>query len=219
MTARMAMTAEQFDALPEEEIRNWELLDGELIEVPSATPLHNRILMRLSRKLDEYAERMHLGAVLPETDLAVGKDSRLRPDFGFFSAKTWSTVDLTKVSVVQTPDIAIEIISPSETIATMQRKVEAYLKWGVHEVWLIPEINTLFIHTLAGAQRLSEGAYPYIPGWQLQVGEIFETSKPATAPQASQNTSAQSLPLPAGSTSDSPSSPAPDRSTRLPPPP
>jgi Uma2 family endonuclease len=60
----------------------------------------------------------------------------------------------------------------------MQRKIEAYLKWGVHEVWLIfPDINTLFIHTLAGAQRLSEGAFltsHYIPGWQLQVAEIFE---------------------------------------------
>ena len=168
------MTAEQFDALPEEEIRNWELLDGELIEVPSARPLHNRILVRLAVTLETHARSRRLGAVLPETDLAVRKDSRLRPDLGFFSAKTWATVDLTKVPVVQTPDIAIEIISPSETIATMQRKVEAYLKWGVHEVWLIPEINTLFIHTLAGAQRLSEGAYPYIPGWQLQVAEIFE---------------------------------------------
>jgi Uma2 family endonuclease len=178
MTAQMTMTAEQFDALPEEEGRNWELLDGELLEVSSATPLHNRILMRLSRKLDEYAETMHLGAVLPETDLAVRKDSRVRPDLGFFSARTWATVDLTKVPVVQTPDIAIEIISPFETIATMQRKVEAYLKWGVHEVWLIfPDTNTLFIHTLDGAQRLSEGAFltsPYIPGWQIQVGEIFE---------------------------------------------
>ena len=178
MTARMAVTAEQFDALPEEEIRNWELLDGELIEVPSARPLHNRILVRLAVTLETHARSRRLGAVLPETDLAVRKDSRLRPDLGFFSAKTWATVDLTKVPVVQTPDIAIEIISPSETIATMQRKIEAYLKWGVHEVWLIfPDINTLFVHTLAGAQRLSAGAFlssPYIPDWQLQVGEIFE---------------------------------------------
>ncbi len=41
------MTAEQFDALPEEEGRKWELLDGELIEVSSATPEHNLILARL----------------------------------------------------------------------------------------------------------------------------------------------------------------------------
>jgi Uma2 family endonuclease len=103
MTAQMTMTAEQFDALPEEEIRNWELLDWELIEVPSATPLHNRILMRLSRKLDEYAEKMHLGAVLPKPDLAVRKVSRLRPHFGFFSAGTWATVDLTKYPCSRRP--------------------------------------------------------------------------------------------------------------------
>ncbi len=41
------MTAEQFDALPEEEIRKWELPDGQLIEVRSATPKHNRIPGRL----------------------------------------------------------------------------------------------------------------------------------------------------------------------------
>ena len=174
----LLMTAEQFDALPEEEIRKWELLDGELIEVPSATPLHNRILMRLAVALEADIRSRRVWVVLPETDLAVRKESRLRPDFGFFSAKTWATVDLTKVPVIQTPDIAVEIISPSETIATVQRKIEAYLKWGVHEVWLIfPEIKTLFIHTLAGAQRLSEGAFltsPFIPGRQIQVSEIFE---------------------------------------------
>jgi Uma2 family endonuclease len=47
MPVRTLMTAEQFDALPEEEGRKWELLDGELIEVSSATPEHNFILARL----------------------------------------------------------------------------------------------------------------------------------------------------------------------------
>jgi len=84
LTAQMTMTAEQFDALPEEEIRKWELQDGELIEVPSATPLHNP-LMRLAVALESYVEPKRFGVVLPKTDLAVRKDSRLRPDFGFFS--------------------------------------------------------------------------------------------------------------------------------------
>jgi Uma2 family endonuclease len=87
-------------------------------------------------------------------------------------------VDLDRVPVVETPDVAIEILSPSETATTINRKVEAYLKWGVHEVWLIdPEIRTLFVHTFAGAQRLSEGASlasDLIPGWQLQVADLFE---------------------------------------------
>jgi Uma2 family endonuclease len=172
------MTAERFDALPEEEGRKWELLDGELIEVPSATPRHNRILGRLLKSLDSFAEERRLGAVLAETDLAVRANTRLRPALGFFSAATWRTVDLDRVPVVETPDVAIEILSPSETATTVNRKVEAYLKWGVHEVWLIdPEIRTLFVHTFAGAQRLSEGASlasDLIPGWQLQVADLFE---------------------------------------------
>jgi len=172
------MTAEQFDALPEEEIRKWELLDGELIEVPSATPKHNRILMELASLLHVYVRKRKLGAVLPETDLAVRKDTRLRPDLGFFSAETWQTVDLDRVPVVQTPDIAIEIISPSETPRNIGRKVDAYLKWGVQEAWLIyPEIRTIELHTSAGVQRLSEGAFltsELIPGFRVQIGELFE---------------------------------------------
>src|ERR1022692_3670207 len=97
MPVRTLMTAEQFDALPKEEGRKWELLDGELIEVPSATPRHNRILGRLFKLLDSSAEARRLGAVLIETDLAVRANTRLRPDFGFFSAETWRTVDLDRV--------------------------------------------------------------------------------------------------------------------------
>jgi Uma2 family endonuclease len=172
------MTAEQFDALPEEEGRKWELLDGELIEVSSATPRHNRILARLLRLLDSFAEAKKLGAVLPETDLAVRANSRLRPDFGFFSAETWQTVDIDRVPVTQTPDIAVEIISPSETVTTIHRKIDAYLKWGVREVWLIePEIRAVFVHSREGVQRLSEDAFltsEFVPGWRLQIADLFE---------------------------------------------
>jgi Uma2 family endonuclease len=110
--------------------------------------------------------------------LAVRADTRLRPGFGFFSAETWETVDLNRVPVVQAPDIAVEIISPSETATTIYRKVDAYLKWGVQEVWLIePEIRTVYIHSRGGMQQLSEGAFlasDLIPSWQLQVADLFE---------------------------------------------
>jgi Uma2 family endonuclease len=178
MPVPVQMTAEQFDALPEEEIRKWELLDGELIEVPSATPKHNRILMRLGRLIDAFAEKRKLGVILPETDLAVRKDTRLRPDLGFFSAGTWHTVDLERVPVVQIPDIAMEIISPSETSTNIRRKVGAYLQWGVQEVWLIhPEIRTLELHTSAGMHRLSEGSFltsEFIPGFRVQIADLFD---------------------------------------------
>lgn len=172
------MTAGQFDALPEEEGRKWELLDEELIEVSSATPKHNRILLELARLLENFARPRKLGAILLETDLAVRKDTRLRPDMGFFSAETWQSVDLDRVPVVETPDITVEIVSPSETAATVNRKVQAYLDWGVHEVWLIyPETRTLHVHVRGGSQTLTEGSFllsDLIPGWRIQIAELFE---------------------------------------------
>jgi Uma2 family endonuclease len=178
MPVPVQMTAEQFDSLPEEEIRKWELLDGELIEVPSATPKHNRIMGRLFKRLDDFAEKRKLGAVLLETDLAVRANTRLRPDMGFFSAATWETVDLDRVPVAETPDVAVEIISLSETRKTIARKVDAYLTWGVQEVWLIePTVRTLTIHAAAGEQRLSEGAFltsELVPGFRVQIADLFE---------------------------------------------
>jgi Uma2 family endonuclease len=135
-------------------------------------------LAQLLSLLHSYALPRKLGVVLPEADLAVRANTRLRPDMGFFSAETWRTVDVKRVPVVQTPDIAVEIISPSETATTIHRKIDAYLKWGVQEVWLIdPDVRTLFVHTRAGVQRLSEGAFltsSFVPGWQLQIADLFE---------------------------------------------
>jgi Uma2 family endonuclease len=177
-----AMTAEQYDALPREEGRNQELLDGELIEVSSATPRHNRILAQLTTSLNSFANARQLGAVLPETDLAIRKDSRLRPDFCFFSAKTWSKVDIDRVPIAQTPEIAAEIVSPSESATTLQRKIEAYLAWGVAEIWLIyPETRTFMVHTAVGARRFSGRinersllSCAHVPGWELQIADLFE---------------------------------------------
>ncbi len=178
MPVRTLMTAEQFDALPEEEGRKWELLDGELIEVPSPTPKHNLILVRLITLIDSFVRPRRLGKLLPETDLAIKRDSRLRPDVGFFSAETWKSIDVDRVPVGHPPDIAIEIISPSETESTIKRKVQAYLTWGVLEAWLLyPSTRTMCIHVADGSQTLSEGAFltsASIPGLRIQVAELFD---------------------------------------------
>jgi Uma2 family endonuclease len=178
MPVRTLMTAEQFDALPEEEGRKWELLDGELIEVSSATPEHNLILGRLFALLYAFVRTGKLGKLLLETDLAVRPNSRLRPDMGFFSSETWQSIEIRRVPVIEPPDIAIEIISPSETATTINRKVQAYLGWGVHEVWLVyPETRIVELHISDSARILNSDAFllsPLLPGWRIPVSELFE---------------------------------------------
>jgi Uma2 family endonuclease len=64
MPAIATMSGAQFDALPYEEGRRWELLEGELIEVPSPTPEHQDIVFAslLALKLYIREHRFH-GAV------------------------------------------------------------------------------------------------------------------------------------------------------------
>jgi Uma2 family endonuclease len=120
------MTAEQFDALPESEGRKWELLDGELIEAPPATPERNLILGRLFFLLYSFVHPRQRGRLLLATDLAVRPNSRLRTDLVFFSSETWRYVEIDRTPVEQPPDMAVAIISPSETATNVNRKVQRF---------------------------------------------------------------------------------------------
>jgi Uma2 family endonuclease len=146
--------------------------------VSSVTPEHNLILGRLFAPLYSFVRPAKPGNLLLETDLAVRQNSRLRPAMGFFSAETWRSIELDRVPVRHAPDIAIEIISPSEIATTITPKVQAYLAWGVREVWRIcPETRTVEARVPGSARILAEHAFlasMLIPGWQMQISEIFE---------------------------------------------
>ena len=58
MAAIAGMTGAQFDALPFQDGQRWELLFGELIEVPSPTPEHQDIVFNLLQALKQYGKRV-----------------------------------------------------------------------------------------------------------------------------------------------------------------
>jgi Uma2 family endonuclease len=178
MPVRTLMTAEQFDALPESESRKWELLDGELIEAPTATPERNLILGRLFFLLYSFVRPRKFGQLLLRIDLAVRPDSRLRADLALFSSQIWRYAEIDRAPMEQPPYIAIEIISPAETATVVNRKVQALLAWQVHEVWLIyPETRTVEVQVPASARIFNNNELivsSRIPGWRIWVSEIFE---------------------------------------------
>ena len=176
MATQTLMTAEQFDQLPAEEER-YELLDGELIEMPSATYRHNRISVILSTSLKNYLSASHSGEVVPDTEFAVGANTRLRPDLAVLGAEKWARADQDKVPVTVMPDIAVEIVSPSDSASKLESKVERYLAAGVVEVWIIyPVQQHVYVHNssvvskLASTGRLSS---PLLTGWSIAVSDLF----------------------------------------------
>jgi Uma2 family endonuclease len=178
MSARTLLSGAEFEQLPEEEGHRYELLDGEIMEAASATAEHSFIQMELGAELRGFL-RASGGVCLPEIEFRVGPNTRLRPDLAVLRAETWARVDQTTVPVAVMPEIAIEIVSPSEHALKLDRKVAAYLEAGVAEVWVIyPNTRHVQKHIGEVIQNVPESGMletPLLPGWTFPVQALFPT--------------------------------------------
>jgi Uma2 family endonuclease len=140
------LTAEQFDNYPFEEDKRYELDEGELIEMTRPAYDHNRILIRLTAELFNFLERNPIGEALHSENLfALSPNTRRAPDLAVILRDRGAK--LAGATVIQiVPDIAIEVLSPSETQRMILRKLNQYFEAGVREVWIIdPESRTVEI--------------------------------------------------------------------------
>src|SRR6266542_1419698 len=148
------ITFEEFERLPESEYRQ-ELLEGELIEkMPPPDKQH-----------DDTAERFYQRIYV---HVASQPEERRRARIGVgyqLSKRTWLVRD---VSVTQpnqvagkyyegSPQIAIEIISESNTARQMDLKIRKYFEHGAAEVWVIyPETRSLWLYREIGRASCRE---------------------------------------------------------------
>ena len=144
--------------------------------MPSATPRHNRIVSKAIRLLDPGLRE--LGEAIPETDFSDGRRTTLRPDLAILFNDKLSGLDLDKLPVTVAPDIVIEVISPSESLFRVGRKVDAYFRFGAQEVWIIdPQNRHIYLHAATGLKLLRSGdtlESPLIPGWAVAIDQLFE---------------------------------------------
>lgn len=184
MAVTATMSGAQFDALPYEEGRRWELLSGDLIDVSSPTPEHQLIVSNLNASLRKYFRRHAIGGVLPDVEFALGGEDRVRPDLAVLLHNRWRDLDRRRIPISGAPDIAVEVISPTERTTDSTRKVWTYLKSGVEEVWqILPDapVNThaILIYTSQAGMRVL-GAdrsliTPLLPDWEISFDELFES--------------------------------------------
>ena len=178
MATATTMSGAAFDQLPYEKGRHLELLLGEMIEVTSATPEHQSIVLALGSSLYQYLQRQPYGGALPDVEFALGEDIRLRPDLAILLGERWTSINWKKIPVPVAPNIAVEVVSPSERVTDSLRKIKTYLGAGVQEVWQVSaETQEILIygspksiHALDIGDNLST---PLLPGWQISVREIF----------------------------------------------
>src|SRR5690242_5965412 len=114
MATTTTMSGAEFDRLPLEEGRYLELLDGGLIQLGRPTPRHQRIVKVFIRSFDAYFLREPGGEAFPDCEFALTEDTRLCPDVAILLKERWEALDQDRSPIPLPPDIAVEIISPSE---------------------------------------------------------------------------------------------------------
>jgi Uma2 family endonuclease len=91
-------------------------------------------------------------------EFALTANTRLRPDAWVVLPPRAGEIDLSRVPIPGHPDLAVEVISPSETASQSLRKADFYLDHGTREVWQIyPETREVVIYGPQGQGRKCRG--------------------------------------------------------------
>jgi Uma2 family endonuclease len=136
-----------------EDGRRYELYDGEVFVVPAPLPRHQIVQHLLASTLADYAARTGGFSVDSPIDIVFSEYDVLQPDVVVFSAARRHLVDL-DTPIRHTPDLCVEILSPSTQATDRGKKMQMYARYGVPEYWIVnPPEGTIEV------LRLGQGEY------------------------------------------------------------
>lgn len=178
-----AITTEQFLAMPDQYDANGnrvkqELIAGDLVCMAHSSQVHDIVKNRVCRVLDRFLEA-HTGLGMEayvEIAYAVSEIDSLAPDVSV--VRSDRLLRSGERIILRAPEIAIEVVSPTDTAANLQSKITAYLTNGSASVWVVyPDQKLVQIHTSAnvsqrsGDQSIEDGL---LPGFTAAVSQFFE---------------------------------------------
>jgi Uma2 family endonuclease len=175
-TTTRLMTFAEFEKLPDEVCRRHELRRGELVEVPPPIHPHIWLQQRLMRLLDRRAEDR--GVVGMEVSFRpLGEYEFYRVDVAYVSYERWNAANRTR-NLRGSPELIIEILSPSNTTAEMNERKKIFLESGCLEFWVLDPINRqIDVSTPDGVTTTYRTGQsiplPLLGGGSLPVDDIF----------------------------------------------
>lgn len=179
MGSTTKMTFEEFQNLPEQEGRLYELDEGELLMEPSPALRHNLIRQRIALKIMNYLETNAIGVVAEEMDFRLDRDTVRNPDVAFITQDHLKTIDPERSPAEGAPALAVEVVSPNNTVRDMARKTQQYLNAGSRVVWIVhPDLRMVEVHRADGASKVREpdslSEDSLLPGFSLSLKYIFD---------------------------------------------
>jgi len=175
------LTAEEMFDLPQNE-RKAELIKGEIIYMAPTGGVHGVIGIRLGWRLGQYVEQNDLGVVCAaETGFVLERepDTVRTPDVSFISKDKIPETGIPEKYWNIPPELAVEVLSPSECMSDVLDKVNEYFQAGTKIVWVIvPKTETVIVYRPDGSvKRLTKDdevdGEDVVTGFRCPINEIF----------------------------------------------
>lgn len=175
------MTADELLMLPDDGKR-YELIEGVLIEMSPAGATHGFVALNAAVILRQFVHSHGLGvAFAAETGfiLSTDPDTVRAPDVAFVAAERLPAGDLPAGYMRLTPDLVVEVVSPSDTTSELQSKVFTWLDAGCRLVWVVyPATRSVTIYRSREDVRVLRGedtldGSPVFDGFSAKVRDLF----------------------------------------------
>ena len=183
MATRSAVyTAEEVERMGDAR-GNFELVRGELVAVSPAGGAHGILALELAVALRSHVRDRRLGRVYADGTgfvLARNPETMRGPDVAFVSRERDPALGKHDGFIPCAPDLAVEIVSPDNTLNELFDKAAEYLAAGTTVVWVVdPRERSRAVHVITRGGRETLGATDVVrggellPGFELNLSELF----------------------------------------------
>ena len=144
-----------------------EYVDGEIVERPMTSLLHAKVQSEFHLLLGATAKKHGLQAYV-EAPMRVSPEKIRIPDVALFEGgePAGRLAD-------RAPLLIVEILSPSDTLKTLRRRMLEFLRFGVRHIWLAdPETRELFVVTESDIRQVPSLELPDY-GLRITTDDLF----------------------------------------------
>lgn len=152
------LTADDLATFPDDGNR-YEVIGGMLVVSPSPTARHQRILTQLVTWLNLHLIQTSAGEVfVAPFDVHLSINDVVQPDLVVVLDEHRAVIE--EKGVVGTPDIVVEVLSPSTSRSDRVWKTALYARSGVREYWIVdPVEETILVQSLNIDHYVESGAF------------------------------------------------------------
>lgn len=159
--------------------RKYELVDGEIVVSPTGFR-HAVIVGKIVHIFATFLEAHPIGKVCPDNlGIRLPNGNLRSPDVTVVRNDKLPSGESPEGFAEFVPDLAVEVLSPQDSLKEVGQKIGEFLENGVPAVWLVdPAQKTITVyHSLSQTQQFTTDdvitAEPVLPGFSCPVSRFF----------------------------------------------